>query len=428
MSIIKNKNQGALALGILVFQGFGLRIFEGIFSGAIVLWLALLLIINRRFIRKVPTAYWFTSIAISLFYLLFNVIKGSSIQTWVVIALLSACVVLTRYYNKRSLFIKDLRKLTKLCMYYDLLHIPVMLFLSQYIVSTDLSMQPKTFMYLFWYNHEVSDFGFNRIQGFCWEPSCWNLLLNINLLLALYFKERKTYLVASIVAVMSTFSTTGMVTMVIILGLYFFMNLKRKNIIRTLISGCVILALLGPFVYNEFIGKMATGSGQTRGGDMAIAYVVMQTRPFMGEDVANIANLSYAMNARADYWTANGDYEGYMDQGLVNSFAGLMVEWGLPIFFFIIILCLRTNLVKGKKLKVLIITTLFLVLFGSPIARTGFFYMFPLSAILLKGTKRDAILTRIKFNSFKDFVATREMMTTDKRRDAADRISCLLQK
>lgn len=375
---------GAFSLFILIFQGFGLRIFDGTFNGAIGIWLIVLLLINKSYLTRVPVSYWLSSIAVALFYVIFNVVKGATVQSWVVVALLSACVALCRYFNNVSSFILDLRKLAKFCMYYDLLHIPIMLFLNQYIISTDLGMEPKTFLYLFWFNNMVSDFGLNRIQGFCWEPSCWNLLLNINLLLALYFKESKLYIVASIIAVMSTFSTTGMVTMVIIIALYYLINLEKGKLIRTMVTGGLMLAVIGPFVYEEFSSKMESGSGQTRGGDLAIAFVVMKENPIMGEDIDHITELSYAMNARSEYWTSQGDYEGYMNQGFVNSFAGLMVEWGLPIFLCIILLAFRTNMFEDKKVRFMFITTLFLVLMGTPIARTGFFYMFPLSALLIK--------------------------------------------
>lgn len=388
-SLISSDNSGVWSLGILCFQGFGIRIFEALFSGAIVIWLVVLVLLNKRHLSKVPIIYWIKTSIILFFYLVFNLLKGAQIQGWMLIAMLSASVVLTRYFVNLSSFAEDLRRLAKFSMYYDLFHIPVMLFLDDYIIDTAMPMEPKTFLGVLWYNKVISEWGLYRIQGFCWEPSCWNLLLNINLLYALRRKENGLYILLSIIAVLSTLSTTGMVTMVIIIALSYLFMLKRENVYKVLLAGGFILMLVGPFVYDEFKDKMETGSGQTRGGDFAIAAVVLYNNPWFGEDIDNITNVSYAMNARSEYWTSKGDYEGYMNQGFVNSFAGLVVEWGAPTFIILLILFFRTPLFLDFKIKILFFITMLLVLMGTPIARTGFFYMFPFSTLLLNKQKYD---------------------------------------
>ena len=382
-----SSNSGALSLGILCFQGFGLRIFDGLFSGAIALWLVILVLLNKKYLSKVPFSFWIKTAIILSFYVVFNMIKGAQIQFWVLIALLSSSVALSRYFVALTAFSEDLRKLAKFSMYYDLFHIPIMFLGGDYITDISMPMEPKTFLGVFWFNKVVNGWGFHRIQGFCWEPSCWNLLLNINLLFALRNKKNGIYILLSIIAVLSTLSTTGMVTMVLIIALSYLFMLRRENIYKVLFAGGLTLMLVGPFVYDEFQVKMETGSGQTRGGDFAIAAVVLYNNPLFGEDIDNITNVSYAMNARANYWTSNGDYEGYMDQGFVNSFAGLLVEWGAPIFLIILTLFYQTPLFIDFRTKILFFITMLLVLMGTPIARTGFFYMFPLSTLLINKKK-----------------------------------------
>lgn len=56
---VSNDDKLALSMGILCFQGFGIRIFEGVMEGAIVLWLMVLTIMNWRYVRLVPSSYWF---------------------------------------------------------------------------------------------------------------------------------------------------------------------------------------------------------------------------------------------------------------------------------------------------------------------------------------------------------------------------------
>ena len=82
------------------------------------------------------------------------------------------------------------------------------------------------------------------------------------------------------------------------------------------------------------------------------------------------------INARENAWTSTGDKEGYMEQGMVNSFAALFVEWGIPITLLIFYLMFKTPLINDNKLKLLYIVAVLCVLMGSPISRTGFFYMY----------------------------------------------------
>ena len=56
--LISKENQLVLSIGILCFQGFGLRIFEGVMQGAIVLWLIVLVLLNWRYAKYVPISYW----------------------------------------------------------------------------------------------------------------------------------------------------------------------------------------------------------------------------------------------------------------------------------------------------------------------------------------------------------------------------------
>lgn len=61
-----------------------------------------------------------------------------------------------------------------------------------------------------------------------------------------------------------------------------------------------------------------------------------------------------------------------MEQGMVNSFAALFVEWGIPITLLIFYLMFKTPLINDNKLKLLYIVAVLCVLMGSPISRTGF--------------------------------------------------------
>lgn len=380
---ISEDNKLTLSIGVLCFQGFGIRIFEGVFNSAIVLWFFLLIILNRKYIKVVPNSYWIKSGVVVLCYCIFSFIKGSAVLPYMIVAWLSAVVVLTPYYLRQADFISVMRKFTRFCMYYCLCHIPIMLFLKGALITTSFGMHPKTFLYLFYFNGGEGFAGMNRIQGFCWEPSCWNILLDLNLVFALYFKEKKSIIIASIISIVSIMSTTGLAVMLIIIVLYYVTNLRLKNVFGTIISLSLFAVVVGPVIYSNISEKLTTGSGNARVGDFAIAAAVISNHPWVGIDMENLTNNPLVFAAREDAWTSQGDYEGYMEQGMVNSFAALVVEWGIPITLLIFVLMFRTPLIENKQLRFLYLIAILCVLMGTPIARTGFFYMYALSSILL---------------------------------------------
>lgn len=376
--ISKSQKIRILSLGILCFQGFGIRIFDNVFPGAIAIWTILLFFLNFKSITRLNYSSWLKIIGILGFYFVFCVVKGVTPLPFLITAWFSAFFVLANYINNRSLFIDDFRIFCKICTYYSLLHIPIMLFLKDSLITTNFGMSPKTFLYLFYFTASGE-----RIQGFCWEPSCWNLLINMNLAFSLYFKEGVKRNLLSVIAVISIMSTTGLVVMGLIILAFYLLNLKPSRIIGTLIMIIVFVMLLLPFISSELIDKVDSGSGQSRVGDFAIALAVMNNSPWLGVDLDNITSNVIAMKARSESWNVSGDYSGYMDQGMVNSFASLFVEWGIPLSILILSGLFATPLIKDVKLKILFFLTLVGVIIGTPITRTGFFYLFPFSCLLM---------------------------------------------
>lgn len=393
-------NQRVLSLGILCFQGFGLRIFEGVIPGAIVLWTFILLLLNWRSVKRMPTKRWGIFVGIIIFYLVFCRIKNVQPALFIFAAWASAFIILSNYWKGQHSFIQDLSHLGRFCMWYSLLHIPIMLFLKSSLITTSFSMQPKTFFYLFYFNNGEGFMGMPRIQGFCWEPSCWNLLLNINLVFTLYFKRPLKDLVLSIISIVSVFATTGLVVMIGVIAAYYLLNISGKKALRTIFLFAIVMAILAPFVYGQLQDKLSTGSGNARMGDFAIAAAIARESPLLGADLDNITTNMTAVRARINAWTTeHGDYEGYMEQGMTNAFASLIVEWGCVLFILIIILLLKTPLFPDKKLRIVFMVALLGVLMGTPISRTGFFYVFVFSTLICyKPSIRESLNIMPKIN------------------------------
>ncbi len=378
----------AVALGVLCFQGFGIRIFEGVMSGAIAVWFVVLVVLSWRSVRQMTMSYWLKALAIAIFYVLFCLLKGVAVPYFLLVAWASAVVMLTHYYDGRHSFVEDMSRLTKFCMYYSLLHIPIALLFGDNLLVTSFGMNPRTFLYLFFFNHELGIWGLPRIQGFCWEPSCWNLLLNLNLVFVLWHRERIVTVLLAIFAVVTIMSTTGLVAMSVAIILYYLLTLRHRAWARTIVIATLCGLLLFPFVYEDLERKLSIGSGKSRMGDFYIATAVLQHDPWFGGDVDNITDLSYAMEARMEMWDDGVYHEGFMTIGFTNGIASLLVDWGIPMMVVIIVLLFLCPLFDDWRLRFLYVTVLLCVLVGTPVARTGFFYLHPIATILLYPTKR----------------------------------------
>lgn len=389
-----NQIRRILSLFILVFEGFGIRFLDGVVSSPIIWWTALLTILNIKQIVRVPVRSIFFFILFCTFYTFFVLLKGVQINAFFYAAWVSAFCVLSNYAHGEISFLEDLYKFTKICVYYDLLHIAAYAFFSPFLFETDFGMNPYSLFYVFYYNRQESLFGLLRIQGFCWEPSCWNCLLNLNLATILILKKPMKEVILCVLAIISVFSTTGFITMSFAFILYFILYSKRVNMSAKL---TIILLLVAtyPLVEENIIEKIETGSGATRYGDFFVAEQVIKESPLLGGDLDNITSNQQAMMAKMNNWGYYASQlENYDAVGMTNAFAALFVEWGFVITLCLFFLMFVSPLFTQRKDAFLIACTILVVLMGTPIARTGFFYMFSLSSILFLQTNKKVQMKR----------------------------------
>ena len=389
MAIDKEKRNRIISLFLLIFQGLGLRIFDGIIPGAIVIWTLLIGLLSYKRINTLPFNCWLRFFLFLSAWIIFNIlIKDITPAFFLSFAWLSSIFVFSNYWDGKNSFVDDIEIFTRICVYYTLLHIPVLLLFDSSLIATNIDMHPTTFLYLFWFSG-------SRVQGFCWEPSCWNLVLNLNLVLTLYLERGYKQLALVIASILCVQSTTGIVVMAIIIATYYLITAVSTTIRRNIIFGAIVAVFIAPYAMDQLNTKLDTGSGASRYGDFLIAQYIMEEHPWIGANLDEIQDNATALRAREEAWDVNGDKTGYMEQGMTNSFAALFVEWGLPIATMFIILMFTTPLLNGWKLKLLFIGAIILVIMGTPISRTGFFYLFIFSSFLLNKEQKENLLAQL---------------------------------
>ena len=394
MSKIINFNSQSkrlFSLGILIFSGLGMRILQ--FNGSLLIYLFILLVLNLKNIKKIPKRWANIYIFLASSYSIIFLLKGVLIPWYVPVSMMIALVCLSNYYNKPpKWFIEDFSKLLKIFMYYHLLGV-LLIPLNFLFTSTFLGYSEyKTFLGLFWYNTKGGPSFFNglRFTGIVWEVGIWQFFLNANLIFAFYFKKNLKYIFLSILAVITAFSTTGLILLVVVLlySLILTNKIKFTHFLFIFVIGIFAFPFMKDNIVDKFTGKNA-GSGLTRIADIYSGILLIKNNPVLGSDVDNAtASDNYeAYKIKKDLWNGNftdGAFDGYITVKNSNGIMRFMIDWGLPFSLFLIFKALRSNIFVDKKLMIFFILMLLISMFSEAISRTGFFYFFILSGLIIK--------------------------------------------
>lgn len=380
-----------LSLGILIFSGLGMRILQ--FNGSLLVYLFILLVLNFKNVKKIPKRWANIFIFLSLSYSVIFLLKGVLIPWYVPVSMMIALVCLSNYYNKPpELFRDDFSKLLKFFMYFHLLGVlliplnflftPVILGYANY----------ETFLGLFWYNTRGGPSFFNelRFTGIGWEVGVWQFFLNANLIFSFYCRKNLKYIILSIIAVITAFSTTGLILLAVVLfySVVLTNRIKFKHLLVLLIIGIFVFPFIQGNITEKFTGKNAA-SGLTRLADIYTGALLIKNNPILGSDVDNATaiNNSESYKIKKDLWNGNftdGAFDGYITVTNSNGIMRFIIDWGLPFSLFLIFKTLRSNLLVDNKLMFFFFLMLLISMFSEPISRTGFFYFFILSGFLFK--------------------------------------------
>jgi len=234
------------------------------------------------------------------------------------------------------------------------------------------------FNYLFFYvaeKHKYTVFGldFVRNQGWFWEPGVNQVFLNILLYLeGFVFKRRGKWTILLIVfAIITTFSTSGLIIMSILL-----LSMYINSIFRYIIKGnpVIIIALSLLFIIPSYyivqkvvipniINKTAgdqESSFQKRVFDLVQCPCIAADYPLTGVGLDKIAFSEFRQEyLMTDNCKAFSDYledlTGFefrateSEKGSSNSITGLMAKMGFLFSFILLFFLFRQNLFKIKK-------------------------------------------------------------------------------
>ena len=312
---------------------------------------------------------------------------------------ISSCVfILTHFINNRdtSYFLKRLRWILRIILYYSICN-----FLFYYLVRNNLfeisypyakDRFVKTFNYIFFYDPERSSLNilgldFVRNQGWFWEPGINQIYLNILLYLeGLVFKRNKWVILLTIFAIFTTYSTSGIIIMMIILIFIFKSSIKKNPILIFLAISIVI-----PFYFiakSNVEEKLETFSFQKRYFDLIQTISIINDYPLTGIGLDD----SFFSDFRSSHFINNNLLNTFeestsfelraksTDKGSSNSITYLMVAMGIPISSFLLYCFFKQTLFPNRKRILMMI--IFISVFTEPLLLRPFFLIFIVSGMM----------------------------------------------
>ena len=231
------------------------------------------------------------------------------------------------------------------------------------------------------YTHSLSIFGIElvRNQGIFWEPGVLQIFLNL-LLFIISFVEKKRGIIfwLTILAILTTFSTTGLVVMSIQLLISF--GSEIRNNILFLPVGVVLLALVY-FITSANISDKLHGDGQysfqARFFDLVQPLYMVYENPLMGvglddeQFMKTRQKTSFSLNLKAL------DFSNVNDKGSTNSIMFFLAAAGIPFTLILLFLLFKQDFVMEKRKLFFILIVVSLM--TEPIMLRPFFLTFVMS-------------------------------------------------
>ena len=299
---------------------------------------------------------------------------------------------LFHFLNNRneSAFKLSLYSVLKILLIHAFLQSIAYLFVSNSLqIISSSEYECTTFRYLFFYAStdikkysEISLFGLDmmRNQGIFWEAGVAQLFFNIFFFLeAFIFKKNHWLLPITIFVIITTYSTVGIIILLIQMGYFFLFEQKSKSLI--VIFFIIFLPLSSIVMINveeKTIGEKEA-SFQKRYFDLVQPFFIALEHPLTGIGL----DLYKFQEYRSEFYINSSNYIILEDnigldlkmentsEGSSNSFMFLLAAMGFPSGLFIIFLFLQQRIIHVRRGIFLMI--LCLSLFSSPLLLRPFF-------------------------------------------------------
>jgi hypothetical protein len=334
--------------------------------------------------KKKHMMTFFISISLIILYLIFSKLYFSNTELIPYIKLVLRFLfmgLIILYYLKIGFYKlqNDIYIVLKFILLLSIINfIIINLFSNIFVLSNNFNV--NTIIYIFNYMSQtnLSYFNIYRNQGLFWEPGVLQVFINLLIFLSLYvYKERKIYFL-SILTIISTFSTIGILIAFIMVLNYYFINSKLD--LKRLLFFIPIGIIIGFILYINIMEKLY-GSGVHSSGlrylDFIYGLNIISNYPLMGIGYDQNLYISMVNDSIIDF--TNMSESLIKNRGNTNGILSSAIYLGIPFSLFMIYSLYRQIVIGNKN----IVFILFLLtLLSEPLIFTNFFLLIIFSGLV----------------------------------------------
>lgn len=232
-----------------------------------------------------------------------------------------------------------------------------------------------------WNMAEIFGMGlFVRNQGFFWEPGVLQIFMNILLYLSLTYYKSLKYSILSLLIIITTWSTSGMIIAFLQLAFYLVKNIKKRKIFYTIPIIFIGLLIFGYFVQSnlkEKIGGSKEGSAIQRQIDTLSTMNIIRNHPLVGigMDTDNYNRLLKKATVFIPGKQGSLGGKAYVS----NSLLYLATYFGIPLGLLFLYAFYKQNIFKKNRMLFFLIIVLSSLV--EPVLFLPFFTFFLISGI-----------------------------------------------
>ena len=250
----------------------------------------------------------------------------------------------------------------------------------------------ETFLNLFFYSTErgiITLFGleFCRNQGLFWEPGVLQVFLNIFFFLnAFIFKKNRFMLALTAVAIVTTYSTTGIALLLLQLLVYIFKEMKsNKLLVLILLFFTIPVIMIFSLNVEEKVQGEKEASFQKRLFDLTQPFFIAAEYPLTGIGL----DFNQFQKMREEFYFSSANLDALQDQigvesktagtdkGISNSIMFLFASMGFPTTILFLYMFFNQQIINDNKWLLMIIMVISVM--SEPLLLRPFFFIFIVS-------------------------------------------------
>ena len=244
----------------------------------------------------------------------------------------------------------------------------------------------SSFLRLFFYipeKYPVDILGFSMVrnQGLFWEPGVLQVFLNIMLFLNLFVRRFNLVVIALITfAILTTFSTTGLMVMFLQFVFYSVTIVKRNLLLFPILIGVLIglYAITSLNLTDKVLGEGAT-SFQIRFFDLVQPVYIAADYPLTGVGLDDQQYIEVRKRMDYNLWIDGISFDS-VEKGATNSILFFLATTGFPATIFLLFMLYRQSFITNNK-KLFFVLMVF-SLMSEPLLLKPFFFIFVISGVI----------------------------------------------